>query len=168
MAIPINVSQIPTFDPHTEPSTTTERWHKWLRSFERVASAAGSSNGGQKRNLLLHTAGEAVQDIFDTLANTGTTYTQAKTQFTPKANAPFNKHVFHRAEQRQGETVAQFVNRLRQFAVSCEYGDNVDEYTRDQLIDKCRSDQFRIKLLAEGKDLTLDRTLEVAQTRESS
>ena len=46
---------------------------------------------------------------------------------------------------------------------SREYGDNVDEYIQDQVIDKCCSDQLRIKLLAEGKDLTLDTTLEVAQ-----
>ena len=31
----------------------------------------------QKRNLLLHTAGEEVQDVFATLADTGATYGEA-------------------------------------------------------------------------------------------
>ena len=116
---------IDSINPHTEPSTTVGRWHKWIRSFERMASAAGCSNVGQKRDLLLPTAGEAVQDIFYTLADTGTTYTQVRTkltaQFTPKANVPFNRHVFYRAEQREGEPVAEFVTRLIHLAVSCEW-----------------------------------------------
>ena len=70
---------------------------------------------------------EAVQDIFDTLTNTGTTYQRAKDTLTeyvnPKANVPYNKHVFHRAEQKVDETVGQYVTRLRQLRVSCEYGD---------------------------------------------
>ncbi|RDH88672.1 MAG: hypothetical protein DIZ79_14650, partial [endosymbiont of Lamellibrachia luymesi] len=88
--------------------------------------------------------------------------------FTPKSNVPYNRHMFHRAEQHEGETVGQFVTRLRQLASSCDYGNNVDEYIRDQVIDRCRSDSLRTKLLAAGKDLTLNRAIEIAQTRESS
>ena len=88
--------------------------------------------------------------------------------FTPKINVPYNRHMFHRAAQTYGESVGQFVTRLRQLAISCEYDNKVDEYIRDQVIDKCNSDPLRTKLLAVGKDLTLDRVIEIAQTRKSS
>ncbi|KAI0217927.1 Tyrosine-protein phosphatase non-receptor type 11 [Lamellibrachia satsuma] len=103
-----------------------------------MASASGCTSDAQRR----HTAGEAVQDIFDTLTDTTTTYQQVKDTptkyFTPKINVPYSRHMFHRVEQRVDGTVGQYVTRLRQLTVSCEYGDRTTKYTQDQVIDKCR------------------------------
>ena len=131
MAVAISVTHIAPFDPHAEPSTTAERWKKWTRNFERMASASGCRDDQQKRDLLLHTAGESVQDIFDTFSDeaAGTSYVQAKSvltaHFTPKNNVPYNRHMFHRESQLDGETVGKYVTRLRQLAVSCEFGDGI-------------------------------------------
>ena len=158
MSVAINVAQIPPFDPHTEPSTTAERWKKWVQNFDRW----------QVRQAVPMTIIQqvSVQDIFDTFAAPDTTCDDAKC--APKINVPNNRHMFHRAAQTDGESVDQFVTRLRQLAVSCEYDNKVEEYIRDQVIDKCNSDPLRMKLLAAGKDLPLDKVIEIAQTRESS
>ena len=37
----------------------------------------------------------------------------------------------------QSELINQFVFRLRQRAVSCNFGANEDDVLRDQIIDKC-------------------------------
>ena len=44
--------------------------------------ASGVTDDTQKRQLLLHCAGESVQDIFFTLADTGNTYESAKAKIT--------------------------------------------------------------------------------------
>ena len=46
-------------------------------------------------------------------------------------------------EQREGETVAQFVTRLRQVVKDCDYGDQSDNQTRDQVVRRCTSHELR-------------------------
>ena len=57
--------------------------------------------------------------------------------------------------------MAQFVTRLRQLANLCEFGDHIDDFIRDQVIDNCRLKRLRTKLLAEH-DLKLERVLDLA------
>ena len=57
----------------------------------------------QKRGLLLHVSGEEVQDLFETLTDTGTTYAQAidklNVYFAPKKNIVFERHMFRQSQQ---------------------------------------------------------------------
>ncbi len=55
--------------------------------------------------------------------------------------------------QLEGETIDQFVCRLRQKAAPCEF-DKVDEAIRDQLIEKCRVPELRRKCLEKAQDGT--------------
>ena len=73
--------------------------------------------------------------------------------FRPSKNLPYQRHLFRQAKQSEGESVAQYVTRLRQLAKDCDYGNNVNDFIRDQVIDKCTSEKLRTRLLAE-KDLT--------------
>ena len=57
--------------------------------------------------------------------------------------------------------------RLKKLADTCNFGDEKDNCIRDQVVDKCKSQSLRKKLLAE-KDLTLQKTLEIAQAKEAS
>ena len=85
----------------------------------------------------MHCAGEQVQEIFETLADTGTAAEYKKAvnalnaYFTPKVNSTYRNHLFRSMEQREGETVAQFVTRLRQVVKDCDYGDQADNQIRD-------------------------------------
>ena len=112
-----------------------------------------------------------VQDIFDTLTNTGETYSSAKKSladhFAPEENIPFSRHLFRQEKQRDGETISQFVTRLRQLAEACDFKENTNDFIRDQVIDKCNSKRLRTKLLA-AKDLTLAKLLDIAQAKEAS
>ena len=94
---------------------------------------------GKKRVLLLHTAGEEVQDIFATLADTGATYDEAvavfNAHFQPQVNVTFQRHDFCRECQEADETVSQFVVRLGKLAQHCEFGAQTDAFIRDQVVD---------------------------------
>ena len=48
--------------------------------------------------------------------------------FVPKANVPFERHLFRQIVQESEETVDQFVCRLCQRAINCEFGENENDY----------------------------------------
>jgi len=118
--------------------------------------------------LLLHFAGPDVQEIFATLPDTGeaTDYQAAvdalNAYFVPQVNSAFARQTFHQLQQKEGETVLQFVTRLRKAARDCDFGADDDNQIRDAVLCKCNSDYVRRKLLEVGAELTLARTLEVA------
>ncbi|XP_068706850.1 uncharacterized protein [Montipora foliosa] len=70
-------------------------------------------------------------------------------------------------EQREGETVAQFVTRLRQVVKDCDYVDQADNQIRDQVVQRCMSHDLRQKLLEKGDTLTLEVLLKTAGSFEA-
>ena len=141
MAVPLQVSPVAPFDPHVDANSLCQRWKRWVQAFELYVGASGVKDDNQKRQLLLHCAGMDVQDIFYTLPATGTDYKTAKDKltahFTPKQNTSYNRHMFRKEVQKEGENVGQFVTRLRQLAALCEFGDQVGDFIRDQVVDNC-------------------------------
>ena len=125
----------------------------------------------RRRALLLHLAGPDGQDIFLTLSDTGAAWDYNKAvkalndHFVPQVNI---SAAFRQMSQNEGETMLQFVTRLRIAARDCKYGDDdaVDAQIRDEVIYKCRSDTIRRKLLDEGGDLRLKCVLEVGAHEE--
>ena len=61
--------------------------------------------------------------------------------FTPQVNIPYEHHTFRQMKQEENETADQFVVRLSNPTVNCEFGDS-NERTRDQIIDKCSLRSF--------------------------
>src|SRR6218665_804714 len=157
------------------------RWKCWRRSFEFYIAAKGVTSDVQKRALLLHTAGMAAQDLFETLSDPGppggnaddaaSAYDVAMrtldAHFSPKLNTPYERHVFRQMKQECKETVKRFVSRLRRQAENCEFGEQLEENVRDQVIDKCSSSLFRRKLLEKGQTLTLTMAQDLGRTMET-
>lgn len=119
----------------------------------------------------MHAAGTDVQDIFDTLENTGEDFHAAiralMTYFEPKQNVAYQRHVFSQITQETGETIDNFVTRIKTVAKTCDYGTLFNDMIRDQVIDKCRSNQLRRRLLREP-DLDLDKAMNIARASEAS
>ena len=114
-----------------------------------------------------------VQEIYFTLAAYAESATFEATvkvlddYFVPKANVPFERHLFRQIVQESEETVDQFVCRLRQRAINCEFGENENDYIRDQVIDRCYSSKLRRKFLEKEGALTLDDLLRIARSQEA-
>ena len=114
-----NLSIIQPFDC-MDPSQIATRWRRWRRSFDYYIKARGTADPPQKKALLLHTAGINVQDVFETL-----TLLEAGEQddeyslairaldeyFLPQTNMPYERHCFRQLQQRDNETVDQFITR---------------------------------------------------------
>ena len=60
---------LPIFDMKSDPSNLSEKWKKWLRSFDYLTTGRAISDDTQKAALLLHLAGSDVQDLYETLTS---------------------------------------------------------------------------------------------------
>ncbi|XP_062600099.1 uncharacterized protein K02A2.6-like [Saccostrea cucullata] len=170
-----DVSRIDKFDPHGDVNSVGIRWTRWARAFELFASGKGIEDPAQKKALMLHEAGMDVQDIFYTLEVPepgdgenvyGVALATLNKHFTPQVNHTFERSQFRAMAQTATETVEQFITRLRQKAVYCNFT-NIDESIRDQVIEKCYSQRLRRKLL-EKNNVTLKQLRETAQSLEAA
>jgi len=88
----------------------------------RACSFKGIKRIIKSRGEVLHSAGEAVQEIVETLADTGEAKDYEKAvkalndYFIPKVNSTYQNPLFHSMEEQDGETVAQFVTRLSKWS----------------------------------------------------
>ena len=86
----IDLSPLATFDPLSDPSSLSQRWNIWKRRFEIYVLALNIYDDKQKRAVLLYQAGQATQEIFDTIPETGDDFATAiekhDNYFTPKKN----------------------------------------------------------------------------------
>ena len=87
--------------------------------------------------------------------------------FSPKANVPYERHVFHQMRQEDGETIDQFVVKLKNQADNCSFRNDVTEQIRDQVIDKYKSSSLRKRLLEGGQELKLEEVQQIARTMEA-
>ena len=135
-------------------------------------ASKGITNEGQKEALLLHSGGIELQEIYYTLVSEDqdTSFKDCAAvldnYFTPKVNVSFEGHVFRQMQQMEGETINQFVCRLRQKAISCEFP-SVNEAIRDQIIEKCRDPKLRRKFLEKSSEATLTVLQETARVHEA-
>jgi len=86
--------------------------------------------------------------------------------FTPKQNREYEIYVFRQAKQENNESLSAFHTRLRQFAVTCEFGD-VDREIKTQIVQSCSSHKLRAKAL-ENPSYTLARLLDAGKAMELS
>ena len=165
----LQIPAIPPFDPNGNQNTIASKWEKWKKSFGYFVSAAAVADDARKRSLLLHLMGQASQEIFDTLPDTGASFDEAinalNAHFSVKKNVPYERSVFHSTKQDTQESTEQYVTRLRQLTTHCEYGQSTNDQIRDQIIASCRSSKFRTKCLQE-KNLTLEKLIEIGQSLE--
>jgi ribosomal protein S27AE len=177
MAMNIDVAPLAPFDCTGDPTSVAPRWKRWKRAFEFYLVGKGVTDVDQKKALLLHSAGMDVQDIFETLDNVPAPEGEANdafkqamrnldSYFAPKCNTPYERHIFRSMRQEGTETVDQYVSRLKKQAANCGFADR-NEMIRDQVIDACKSNHLRKKLLQKGDDLALDNVLEIARALEA-
>ena len=106
--------------------------------------------------LLLHFGGEDLQDVFETLDNTGTddeikpALDVLTAYFTPKKNTVYEAIIFRDAVQEENETIDQFCTRLRKLAKKCDFADS-DREIQIQILAKCRSWLLEEASIGEGK-----------------
>jgi len=107
--------------------------------FQFRVDGRGISTVTRKKALLFHCAGmDVVQDIFETLTDPGAPEGETDNEylealrmldayFLPQVNVPYECHVLGQMKQEDHETVDQFVVRLSNQAVNCQFGTTKNE-----------------------------------------
>ncbi|XP_069061966.1 myb-related transcription factor, partner of profilin-like [Pleurodeles waltl] len=88
-------------------------------------------------------------------------------RFAKTENVVMQRFMFYTQPQREGESVDEFVTRLRELSVKCRFGAMTEELIRDQLIVQCRSKKMQERLWA-AKDPKLKDAIEIAKVVEES
>ena len=105
------------FDANGEQSSLGTKWRDWKEQFENYLVAMAITNDTQKRALLLHLGGDSLYKVFKGLTDTGEDYATAVQKldeyFMPKKNVRYERYVFKQARQETGESLDQFVTKLR-------------------------------------------------------
>jgi hypothetical protein len=91
--------------------------------------------------------------------------TVLKNHFQPKPLLIAERFRFYKRAQAAGETVQEFEADLRRLAITCEFGDFLDQALRDRFVCGLRSEATQKKLLAED-NLTVSRAVELARGME--
>ena len=124
-----------------------------------------------QRAMLLYLAGPEVQEVFETLTDTGDDYDtvleKLDAYFKPQKNVPFEHHTFRQAAQDPSETMNAYVTRLKRLVQTCDYGTLSDEMIRNQVLKKCHSTCLHHHLLCK-ETLTLENILCIAWPIEAS
>ena len=165
----------PSFDP-SEEGDVAVRWKRWTSRFKNLMVALNIDNDARQTALLLHYAGEPVNDIFDTLNTTPAddekaidkALTALTNHFQPQENTEWEVLKFRRAKQEKEEDLASFCTRLKRLSVTCGFTD-ANREIKSQIIERCSDSKLRLKLLDhEKRDWTLDRVVATGRAMELS
>ena len=164
------------FSVEGEPENIEQKWKRWIDEFGLFTAASGVSDGSQKRALLLHLGGPEVRDIFRTLEDAGNTYDSAvaalNKHFKCKKNIPMARQKFMLCEPQTGETIDQYITRLKILVKDCSYERTVDgetDYTetnnqvRDKVLMYITNKHLKSKLYNET-DLTLEKVVQIVRS----
>ena len=90
-----------------------------------------------------------------------------KDHLNPKPLVIAERFKFHKRDQKEGESIAQYTAALRRLADTCEFKDFLEEALRDRLVCGLYKEAIQRKLLTEA-GLTLGRAYEIAQGMETA
>nr|XP_058968946.1 uncharacterized protein LOC131795390 [Pocillopora verrucosa] len=86
----------------------------------------------------------------------------------PRENTIYERFLFFTRDQRESETVDQYMTELRQIAGNCDFESlTPEQLLRDRLVTGTRNGKVRENLLKEKK-LTLEKALDIARAAEST
>ena len=168
-----NLPTFPPFDITQDQGALGLRWKKYITRFCNLLVAINVQDKKRQKALLLHYAGEDVNDIFDTLPNTTATSDENPLEkaidaltsyFTPKKNVAYEEYLFHQAKQDPEEKIMAYYTRLKHLSQTCEFAD-ADREIKTQIIQHCTSTKLRRKALHEPAT-TLQALLEYGKTLE--
>ena len=143
----------PPFDPLTDPASVGLRWRKWTRRFKNLLISLREFDPTVPRGLLLTYVGEATNDIFDTLSDTGTTYETAITRLTDHFDPIRNKAIDIAADKsRTRRITAKLLPPPERESNSLRIP-NQDAEIKTQIIHHTSDSQIHRKALREPMDL---------------
>ena len=168
MTQPLVFGRLKAFEPEGENiSTYLERVQLYFetnavedgKKASVLLTVIGAKNYGIIRSLVTPILPR--EKTFEELANV------LKAHFQQKPLLIAERYRFYQRTQAIGESVQDYVADLRRLAITCEFGDFLDQALRDRFVCGLKTDSIQKRLLAED-GLTITRALEIAQGMEAA
>lgn len=154
----------------------SENWRRFKRNYEIFEVATGVSTKEEpiKISTFLNAVGPETVDIFDTLGLTAlqkqsyTEVTKALETFCrARKNTVYERYLFYKRDQKDGESFDSFLMDLKKLVRSCEFGEATDEMMRDRIVMGITDKSLQTKLL-ETANLTYDMAIEKGRAAEAT
>lgn len=180
IALPANTAMAPNIPPPSPMSFTGEwsiNWEVFRAEFEDYSLVTGLSVRPKnvQAAMLRTVMGSECRHIYR--YNLNLTAVQQndpvailnglEEYFKPAKNTIYERYVFGRCKQEDGESIDSFITRLREKAGTCEYGQLKDEMIRDKIVLGISDEGTRRRLLRE-KTLTLVSAIETCRAAEQT
>ncbi|XP_059413408.1 uncharacterized protein K02A2.6-like [Carassius carassius] len=150
-----------------------EQWSTYVERFGHFVEANDISNE-KKVSVFLSVMGAPTYGLLRSLiapAKPGAMdyndiVSTLQAHFTPKPIVIAERFRFHKRNQAEGESIAQYVAVLKRLAENCEFGDNLNDALRDRLVCGLSSESIQRKLLTE-MTLTYQKAVDIAMSMEA-
>ena len=146
------------------PFKRDDNIYSYLERFDFFVESNDIAEDKRKAVLLSNIGSstyEVVKDLIQPTNIQNVTLAEIRTALTnhysPKSSVIVNRYNFDKRDRGENESVAEYLNVLRNLAEKCHFGDNLNERLRDKLVSGINQDGMVRKLLMEEEILTFDR-----------
>lgn len=156
------IGRVPEFESKKEDfDSYLERFERWLSANEIDAgkkadvflSVLGSTEYGLLKNLI---APQKVTEVsYDDITRALSLHFKSKSILTTE------RFRFYKRQQKQDETVAEYIIVLKKLVCACEFGQFLNDALRDQFVCGLSGEGYHKRLLSE-KDLTFKKASDIA------
>jgi hypothetical protein len=151
-----------------DQSTLGARWSAWLERFKLFLTATNLTDNERIKSTFLLKIGPEVYEIYKTLKKANNTdtmnelYTKLTTHLNPSRSKLTERCIFRSSSRRQDESVDEYAMRLRQLALNCKFGEQLEDNILEQFVVGCDIEAFQRQCCRQD-DLTLKQALELAR-----
>ena len=158
--------------------STASNWRTWVSAWinYRLATKLDKKEEARQVATLLAVIGKEANKVFRTFTwsspddakKIAAVVSKFEEYCIPRENTIYERFLFFTRDQRESETVDQYLTELRQIAANCEFESvTPDQLLRDRLVTGTKTAKVRENLLKEKK-LTLEKAIDIARAAELS
>lgn len=153
-----------------------ENWKNFRRQLDifMIASELNAKTSEIKAAVVLNLVGQEAIELFDTFDLTDEqkkNYDEVLKAFEtfckPKTNELYERYMFNKRDQKEGESFDTFLMDIKRLARTCEYKDNEEMMLRDRIVFGIYNSKLRTKLL-ETQNLTYTTAVEKCRADEAT
>jgi len=160
---------------HVDPfDSETSDFPLWQDRFEDYLAANDIEDEDKQRRMLTLLVGVKAHKILKNLVSPGLISDKTPKEllallnrhFSPKLLVVAESVKFWQRSQREGESMAEYVEALRNMATSCDFGQFLERALRDRFVSGLRSEAMQRRLL--GEEMDFARAVELASSMEAA
>ena len=158
--------------------STASNWRTWVSAWNnyRLTTKLDKEEEARQEATLLAVIGKKANKVFrtftwaspDNAKKIAAVVSKFEEYCIPRENTIYERFLFFTRDQRESETVDQYLTELRQIAADCDFESvTPDQLLRDRLVTGIKTAKVRENLLKEKK-MTLKKAIDIARAAEST